>query len=301
MPSTVTLPSQTLLSIVPSLISAGRAVAPCAAVDIAAFDYNASQMTLRAQGLPIRVASKSLRSVAALRRALSHDGYRGILAYSVPEAINLAREGFDDIVVAYPSVNKVALAELAADASLRETITVMVDCVAHLDLIRAAPFLNGVAADAMAANRYRSRAHEVFATPRRVKFHEMEFAVPLEAGPETVREIRRELDKRGWIIPFPLELRSTAADDLALSTSTGRESMYIAFHVPKAMNPHDYFPHLEPILKAADGRPHWGKMHTMGREDFAKTYPRFDEFCSLREQMDPDRTFGSEHLTRLFG
>lgn len=138
MPSTVTRPSQTLLSIVPSLISAGRAVAPCAAVDIAAFDYNASQMVSRAKGLPIRVASKSLRSVAALRRALSHDGYRGILAYSVPEAINLAREGFDNIVVAYPSVNKVALAELASDASLRETITVMVDCVEHLDLIRAA-------------------------------------------------------------------------------------------------------------------------------------------------------------------
>ena len=166
---------------------------------------------------------------------------------------------------------------------------------------RTTPFLNGIAADAMAANRYRSRAHNVFATPRRVKFHEMEFAVPLEAGPETVREIRRELDKRGWLIPFPLELRSTAADDVALSTSTARESMYIAFHVPKAMDPHEYFPHLEPILKAADGRPHWGKMHTMSREDFAKTYPRFDEFCTLREQMDPDRTFGSEHLTRLFG
>lgn len=137
MPSSVTHPSQTLLSIVPSLIDAGSATAPCAAVDLAAFDYNAAQMTSRSRGLPIRVASKSLRSVAALRRALSHDGYQGILSYSVPEAINLAREGFDDIVVAYPSVNKVALAELAADEALRETITVMVDCVEHLDLIRS--------------------------------------------------------------------------------------------------------------------------------------------------------------------
>lgn len=163
------------------------------------------------------------------------------------------------------------------------------------------PFLNGVAVDAMAANTYRSRAHEVFATPRRVRFHEMEYAVPLDAGPDAVRAIRRTIDKRGWLIPFPLELRTTAADDVALSTSTGRESMYIAVHVPKAMNPHDYFPHLESILRAAEGRPHWGKMHTLVREDFAEIYPRFDEFCALREQMDPHRRFGSEHLRQLFG
>ena len=176
---------------------------------------------------------------------------------------------------------------------------------AALTVARIAPkttaFLNGIATDAMAANTYRSRAHEVFATPRRVRFHETEFAVPLADGPETVREIRREIDRRGWLIPFPLELRSTAADDVALSTANGRESMYIAFHVPRAMNPHDYFPHIEPIFIAAGGRPHWGKMHTRGREFFAQAYPRFDEFCTLRETIDPTRTFGSPHLTQLFG
>lgn len=166
---------------------------------------------------------------------------------------------------------------------------------------KTTPMLNNVAAGAMAANRYRSRAHDVFATPRRVRFHETEFAVPLEAGPEAVREIRRELDRRNWLIPFPLELRTTAADDVALSTSTGRESMYIAFHVPRTMNPHEFFPAIQDILKAAGGRPHWGKMHNLGREDFAEMYPRFDEFCTLREQMDPTRKFGSEHLTQLFG
>lgn len=166
---------------------------------------------------------------------------------------------------------------------------------------RAVPFLNGVAVGAMGASTYRSRAHEVFATPRRVRFHEMEFAVPLQAGPDAVREVRAEIERRGWLIPFPLELRSTAADDVALSTSTGRESMYIAIHVPKAMNPATYFPTFEAILRAADGRPHWGKMHTMEREDFSSVYPRFDEFCALREQMDPQRCFGSPYLRRLFG
>lgn len=138
MPSSTSSPSQTLLAVVPGLIDDGVVSAPCAAVDIAAFDYNAAQMRGRSQGLPIRVASKSLRSVAALRRALSHPGFKGILSYSVPEAIYLAKEGFDDIVVAYPSVNKAALAQLAGDDALRENITVMVDCTAHLDIIREA-------------------------------------------------------------------------------------------------------------------------------------------------------------------
>lgn len=176
---------------------------------------------------------------------------------------------------------------------------------ASLMVSRAVPrttaFLNGVAVGAMGAKTYRSRSHDVFATPRRVRFHESEFAVPLADGPDVVRAIRAEIDRRGWRIPFPLELRSTAADDVALSTSTGRESMYIAVHVPKAMNPGDYFPALEPIFRAAGGRPHWGKMHTFGRDDLAGLYPRFDEFCALREEMDPQRRFGSEYLRRLFG
>ena len=137
MPSTVTSPSQTLLAVVPPLVVSGQIAAPFAAVDVGAFDHNARQMVERSGGLPIRVASKSLRSVAALRRALDHDGFQGILSYSVPEAIHLAREGFTDIVVAYPSVNVPALAELASDPALRENITVMVDCEEHLNLIEA--------------------------------------------------------------------------------------------------------------------------------------------------------------------
>ncbi len=120
---------------VDELIDAGQLTAPCAAVDIAAFDHNAARMKARSLGLPIRVASKSLRSTHALRRALDHVGFQGILSYSLPEAINLVRVGFGDILVAYPSVNKLALRELGADDQLLKNITVMVDDPAHLDLI----------------------------------------------------------------------------------------------------------------------------------------------------------------------
>ena len=163
------------------------------------------------------------------------------------------------------------------------------------------PALNRFSTAVISHNRYRAAAHEVFVSPRRVRFHEMEYAVPLAAGPAAVREIRRFIEDRDWRIGFPLELRTTAADDVALSTASGRESMYIAFHIPQFLNPQDYMPKLEPILRAAGGRPHWGKMNTLGREDFAQLYARFNEFCELREKMDPQWRFGSPYLRKLFG
>ncbi|MCG7259860.1 alanine racemase [Corynebacterium aurimucosum] len=135
MPILATTPQAQVRAAVEPLVRSGESPAPVGVIDLAAFDYNAAQMPTRAGGLPIRVASKSIRSVAALRRALEHEGYRGILAYSVPEALHLVGEGFRDIVVAYPSVNRKALRELAADDTAREAITIMVDSVELLSLL----------------------------------------------------------------------------------------------------------------------------------------------------------------------
>ncbi|TRX34522.1 amino acid deaminase/aldolase [Corynebacterium guaraldiae] len=135
MPILATTPQAQVRSAVEPLVRSGESSAPVGVIDLDAFDYNAAQMPTRAGGLPIRVASKSIRSVAALRRALEHEGYRGILSYSVPEALHLVGEGFRDIVVAYPSVNRKALREIAADDTARESITVMVDSVELLSLL----------------------------------------------------------------------------------------------------------------------------------------------------------------------
>lgn len=135
MPILATTPQAQVRAAVEPLVRSGESPAPVGVIDLAAFDYNAAQMPTRAGGLPIRVASKSIRSVAALRRALEHEGYRGILAYSVPEALHLVGEGFRDIVVAYPSVNRKALRELAADDTAREAITIMVDSIELLALL----------------------------------------------------------------------------------------------------------------------------------------------------------------------
>jgi D-serine deaminase-like pyridoxal phosphate-dependent protein len=111
---------------------------PLAVVDLGAFDDNAAALTARAAGKPIRVASKSVRCRALLERVLARPGWRGVMAYTLPEAIWLVRSGVtDDVLVAYPSVDRTAIRELTADPDLAAAIAVMVDHPAHLDLIDA--------------------------------------------------------------------------------------------------------------------------------------------------------------------
>jgi len=113
--------------------------APFAIVDMAAFRANAAAMASRARGKPIRLASKSVRCRHLIEQVLTMDGFRGILAYTLPEALWLSsHRTSDDIVVAYPTVSRPALARLAADAAAAAAITVMVDCTDHLDLIEKA-------------------------------------------------------------------------------------------------------------------------------------------------------------------
>ena len=111
---------------------------PVAVVDLAAFDANAAALSIRSAGKPIRVASKSVRVRALLERVLARPGWSGVMAYTLPEAIWLVRSGVtDDVLVAYPSVDRTAIAELAADPQLAAAITLMVDHPAHLDLVDA--------------------------------------------------------------------------------------------------------------------------------------------------------------------
>ncbi|GAA1144086.1 amino acid deaminase/aldolase [Nocardioides aquiterrae] len=109
---------------------------PVFAVDLDAFDANADDLVRRAHGKPVRVASKSLRVPALLERALQHDGMRGVLAYTLREALWLHAQGIgDDLLVAYPTVDRGALAELVASPAALAAVTLMVDDVAHLDLV----------------------------------------------------------------------------------------------------------------------------------------------------------------------
>src|SRR3954471_14446412 len=108
---------------------------PFAVVDVEALDANADDLVRRAAGKPVRVASKSVRCRAVLRRVLARDGFEGVLAYSLAEGLWLA-DGDDpvstDVVVAYPTADRSALRALAADEAAAARVTLMVDSIEHL-------------------------------------------------------------------------------------------------------------------------------------------------------------------------
>ncbi|AQA21835.1 alanine racemase, N-terminal domain protein [Rhodococcus sp. MTM3W5.2] len=116
---------------------------PLAAVDLGTLRTNAADLVRRAGGTPVRVASKSVRCRAVLEETLgsgltAQGGFRGIMSYSLREAIWLVRLGARDVLMGYPTVDRGALAELASDPLLLESITLMVDNPAQLDVLHDA-------------------------------------------------------------------------------------------------------------------------------------------------------------------
>ncbi|MBJ7294693.1 MAG: hypothetical protein JHC78_14240, partial [Ilumatobacteraceae bacterium] len=118
---------------------------------------------------------------------------------------------------------------------------------------------------------------------------------------DALNEVRSMVDSNGHLLNFPVEVRFTKADDMALSTSYGRDSAYIAVHVYKGMDYQPYFRDVEAIMRTHEGRPHWGKLHFRTAPDLAPAYPLFDEFLQLRKRLDPNRVFANEYTDRVLG
>jgi len=163
------------------------------------------------------------------------------------------------------------------------------------------PRLNNTAAKALGARRFSAPSYEVFTSPRRVRFVEMEYAVPRAAIHDAVRAVQHVIERDNLQISFPIEVRVTAPDDIPLSTASGRDSAYVAIHRYRGEEFEGYFRAVEKEMKALDGRPHWGKMHWRTDEDLRPAYPRFDEFLAVRNQVDPDRVFANDYLDRVLG
>ncbi|MGW4755358.1 D-arabinono-1,4-lactone oxidase [Streptomyces chartreusis] len=163
------------------------------------------------------------------------------------------------------------------------------------------PAIAQVSSKALSARTYTDIPYKVFTSPRRVRFVEMEYAVPREAVIETLRELKAMVERSGLRVSFPVEVRTAPADDITLSTASGRDSAYIAVHMVKGTPFQRYFTSAERIFTAHEGRPHWGKIHTRDAEYFAGVYPRFEEFTALRDRLDPDRLFQNDYLRRVLG
>ena len=161
--------------------------------------------------------------------------------------------------------------------------------------------INRLSAKVWGDREFTDASSRVFATERSVRFREMEYALPVENVRAAFGAVRALVDERGWRIGFPVEVRFAAGDDRWLSTAHGRESGYIAVHRYWREDPTEYFGAVEQIMLDHAGRPHWGKMHTLGAEALRERYPRFDDFCSLRDRLDPERLFRNAYLDRVLG
>ncbi|MGH6878932.1 MAG: D-arabinono-1,4-lactone oxidase, partial [Rhizomicrobium sp.] len=143
-------------------------------------------------------------------------------------------------------------------------------------------------------------SHEIFPSPRPVRFNEMEYAIPIACGADCLREIVAAIRSKRINTGFPLEFRTVAADDIWLSPFYRRESATIAVHQYHRVDTGPLFSACEAIFRSHKGRPHWGKRHTQSRAELAQLYPEFERFCSLRRELDPRGKFLNAYLRAMF-
>ncbi|MDQ0154210.1 L-gulonolactone oxidase [Robertmurraya andreesenii] len=165
---------------------------------------------------------------------------------------------------------------------------------------RTTRFVSRLSAKAIGTTSIAAHSYQLFATPRKVKFNEIEYCIPLENMKEAIQEVREHIETNQYEVHFPIECRTVKADDIWLSPSYQRDSAYIAFHMYKGMPYERYFRDMEAIMQKHGGRPHWGKMHKREHPELLSLYPRFADFLNVRQELDPDGMFLNEYLRELF-
>jgi L-gulonolactone oxidase len=166
---------------------------------------------------------------------------------------------------------------------------------------RLIPGLNRVTAKALSPRTYTDVAPHVFISPRTVRFHEMEYAVPRAVLPDLMRELTGLPDRLGERVSFPIEVRCAPADDIPMSTAYQRDSAYVALHQYRRTPYERYFAAAEGLLRDAGGRPHWGKLHNLTHEQLRERYPRFTDFTVVRGDLDPEGLLRNGYLDRVLG
>ncbi|MFF0493379.1 D-arabinono-1,4-lactone oxidase [Nocardia sp. NPDC004068] len=164
---------------------------------------------------------------------------------------------------------------------------------------RLIPWIHRGAAYAGSYRRQVDRSYRVFASPRLIRFTEMEYAIPREhavAAIERIKELGRRFDS-----PMPTEVRFVAPDDAFLSPAGGRDTCYIAVHQYRGMPYEPYFRACEEIFDTFEGRPHWGKRHFQTADTLRERYPHWDRFQEVRRRFDPKGRFANPYVERVLG
>lgn len=159
------------------------------------------------------------------------------------------------------------------------------------------------AAQALLANTPAEEAVDegwkLLSNDRPIRFNEMEYHLPAEAQIGVLRQVMETIEARRSDVFFPIEVRRIAPDDAWLSPFYQRESGSIAVHAYYKDEYDFLFELIEPIFRAADGRPHWGKLHSLRAADLAALYPRWREAMDVRREADPQGRMLNDHLRAL--
>jgi FAD-linked oxidoreductase len=145
-------------------------------------------------------------------------------------------------------------------------------------------------------------SYQVLAHPRTVRFMEMEYTVPAEHGVACLREVLEQIARHAPDVCFPLEYRYVKADETLIGMFSGQDGCSISVH-QFADNPNwqDYLAMVEKVFHKYQGRPHWGKWHSLQAKQLRQLYPHWDTFQKVRSTLDPNGRMLNPHLKKIFG
>jgi L-gulonolactone oxidase len=174
-------------------------------------------------------------------------------------------------------------------------------CRAGRRFPRRIPALNRTVTRLASRSERIERSDRIFASPRLVRFTEMEYALPREHVPLAVRRVFEAIERDGFAVPFPIEVRTAAPDDALLSTAAGRDTGFVAVHMYREMAWAPYFRAVAAIMDELGGRPHWGKRHFHTAATLRPLYPDWERFQGVRARLDPEGRFGNAWTDRVLG
>jgi FAD-linked oxidoreductase len=163
------------------------------------------------------------------------------------------------------------------------------------------PRLSRFVASRLAKSVKMDRSYRVFASRRKIRFTEMEYAIPRRHAAEAIPRVLEAAERADPPVGFPIEVRFVTADDSMLSPAHDRDTCYIAVHQYRGMAWESYFRSVEAIMDSYGGRPHWGKRHFQTAATLAERYPLWEDFQAARARLDPDGAFRNQYLDRVLG
>lgn len=165
----------------------------------------------------------------------------------------------------------------------------------------AIPSLSRLASRGAGKSRKVDQSFRVYASERRIKFTEMELAVPRNVARQAVERVLEIAERPEYGVYFPVEVRFVAADDAMLSPSFERDTTYIAVHHDTKADWRPYFDAVAEALAEFGARPHWGKRHELAADRLAVLYPRYADFARVRAKLDPTGAFANSYTDRVLG